>query len=101
MIGDVERQWRYEVDTDAQAAANKLTEMQEAAASGDPNTPKAVTLMARIIGDVMYVIDSYKAGHGGGGRFRNWLRAVPSDVAASIAIRECIANCSTEDRRLT
>lgn len=92
-----EMQEQYELEHDAEAAAKKLRELLSASREGDVELPRASRLIARIHGDVQASIDAAKAvqTRGIGGKLKNWLRKVPSDVAALIAIRECIRMCSS------
>ncbi len=92
-----ELQEQYELEHDTEAAAKKLRELLLASQEGDVELPRASRLIARIHGDVQASIEAAKAvqTRGVGGKLKGWLRKVPSDVAALIAIRECIRMCSS------
>lgn len=96
MLGDIERQLKYEEESDSNAVAAKLQKVLTEAAEGSADTTKAKALMSRIFGEVRDNIEATKAvpTRGPGGKYKNWLRAIPSDVAAVIAIRDCINWCA-------
>jgi hypothetical protein len=98
MLGDIERQLNFEESTDTEAAVAKLNALLQEAAAGSADTTRAAALISRMYGAVVQRIDEHKAAttRGVGGKYRNWLRALPSDVAAVIAIRECIQVCMTQ-----
>ena len=88
-----EQQLQYELDSDAAAAAARLSELQEAAANGDVSLPKATRFIARAHLDVknsIIMACSAKA-RGTGAKFLKWLRAIDPSIAAVIALRECIS----------
>ncbi|QDH84672.1 putative RNA polymerase [Achromobacter phage vB_AxyP_19-32_Axy23] len=82
-------QLQYEIDNDVAAAAARLHALQQAAAEGDLSLPRAKRFLARAFKDVAAHIDNTKAvaTRGRGGKFKGWLRSIPTDVAAVIAIR--------------
>lgn len=92
-----EQQEQYELEHDAAAAAKKLNELIQGAKDGDVELPRASRLIARIHGDVQASIQAAKdiQTRGMGGKFKGWLRKVPTDVAAVLAIRECIRLCTS------
>ena len=92
-----EKQEQYENEHDTVAAAKKLNELLSAAHAGDADIPRASRLIARIHGNVCDSIEAVKSvqTRGIGGKFKGWLRKVPTDVAAVIAVRECIKMCGT------
>lgn len=96
MQGDIERQFQYEHTNDLQAASDKLQALLDEAQSGSADTSRAKALISRIYGDVCSHLDALKnqSAKGRGAMFRDWLRAVPTPIAAVIAIRECINWCS-------
>jgi len=98
MLGDIERQLNFEESTDTEAAVAKLNALLQEAAAGSADTTRASALISRMYEAVVQRIDEHKAAttRGVGGKYRNWLRALPSDVAAVIAIRECIQVCMTQ-----
>lgn len=95
-----EQQLQHEMDSDAQAAAQRLTELREAAAAGDVDTPRAQALIARVYADVEQNLKDTAAvqTRGMGGKYKGWLRSVGSDVAAVLAIRTCIELCGAGSR---
>ena len=95
MLGDIERQLKYEQDSDADAVAAKLQAVLTEAANGSADTTKAKALISRMFGEVRDYIEAQKSvqTRGLGGKYKNWLRALPSDVAAVIAMRECVNLC--------
>lgn len=96
MQGDRDKQLNSELERDAEASAEKLKKLREGAADGRTELPKAVAFIARACSVVQAEIDALKAiqTRGMGGKFKSWLRAIPSDVAAVLAIQECITACS-------
>ena len=103
MLGDIERQLKYEQDSDADAVAAKLQAVLTEAANGSADTSKAKALISRMFGEVRDYIEAQKSvqTRGLGGKYKNWLRALPSDVAAVIAMRECINLCLNNTRGAT
>lgn len=101
MQASLDKQLQYEEDTDAQAATAKLNELRTAGASGDVDTPRAHAFISRMYAEVQRSIDDTLAipTKGVGGKFKGWLRAVPSDVAAVLAIRTCIELCTASAER--
>lgn len=96
LLGDRAKQLKYEEDSDAQAAAERLQSMLNEAAEGHIELPRASALIARMYKVVQDEIDLHNstAIRGVNAKYKGWLRAVPSDVAAIISIRECIKQCS-------
>lgn len=92
-----EQQLKYEEESDHVAAAARLAELREAASAGDAEVPRASRLIARMYGIVENSLREVLAipTRGMGGKYKGWLRKIPLDVAAVIAIRECIHQCST------
>lgn len=90
------RQLAHEEETDAAAAGARLQELRRASAEGDASLPRATRLIARLYADVEASLraEAERVVRGNGARFRTWLRALPLDVAAVIAIRQCIQMCS-------
>lgn len=92
-----EIQLEYELQADNEAAAAKLEALNREAAEGRADLPRAQQLVASAFGVVR---DNIQAAmdtrtNGKGGIFKGWLRAIPVNVAAVIALRECISMCST------
>jgi len=96
-----EKQEQYELEHDTEAAAKKLNELLAAARAGDAELPRATRLIARIHGDVRECIEALKAvqTRGTGGKFKGWLRKMPTDIAAVIAVRECIRMCGHDSSK--
>lgn len=93
-----EKQLQYETDCDTTSAANKLASLRSASRSGDLEVPRAAKLIARIHGEVQGNITNYLATTDRGtiAKFKGWLRKIPADVAALIAVRECLHKLSDE-----
>ena len=94
-----QQQLSAEEAADNAAAAEKLLELSKRAAEGDVSLPRAAALLARVYADVaqaLQVIADVKT-RGAGGKLKGWLRNIPKDVAAVIAVRECIHLCSSSD----
>lgn len=93
-----EKQLQYELDSDAEAAIERLNELRAAAREGDLNTPRAIKFIASAFSTVETLIkeDQAVATRGVGGKFKGWLRKVPADVAAVIALRTCIETCMVQ-----
>ncbi len=94
-----EAQLQYELDSDVQAQANRLQDLIKAAQSGDTELPRAHALIGRMCGVVQANLEAAanEKTRGMGGKYKTWLRAIPSDVAAVIAIRECIRLCTSPE----
>ncbi len=90
------QQEQYEIESDTAAAAERLEQLKAQSAEGDLNLPRAQRFIARAYAAVKQSLDDAIAvkTRGVGGKFKGWLRAVPTDVAAVLALRECIAECS-------
>lgn len=88
-----DQQLKYEEDTDNQAAAERLEQLRVAANDGDVNLPRAQRYIARAYTEVKRSLDDTLAvkTRGVGGKFKGWLRKIPTDVAAVLALKECIA----------
>lgn len=94
-----EAQLQYEIESDNEAQAKRLAELIKASREGDVELPRAHALIGGMCAKVQ---DELKAAsevrtRGIGGKYRSWLRALPLDVAAVIAIRECIRMCSSPE----
>lgn len=92
-----EEQFQYELDSDAEAQAQHLRKLIEASQKGDAELPRAHALVGRMLDDVVTHLKaiSETTTRGMGGKYKKWLRALPLDVAAVIAIRECIRMCTS------
>lgn len=87
-----EQQLKYEEDTDSQAAAERLDILRKTSLEGDANLPRAQKFISRAYLTVKQSIEDACAvkTRGVGGKFKGWLRKVPPNVAAVLALRECI-----------
>ena len=97
MLNQREAQLKYELDSDAAAQAARLQALIKASSEGDPELPRAHVLIGRmcaIVQDELKAV-SKVATRGIGGKYKTWVRALPTDVAAVIAIRECIRMCTS------
>lgn len=94
-----EKQYKYEEDADTIAAAKKLQELRDEAKLGSLELPKATKLVAHMFQAVQDYLQAECdiPTRGKGGQVKGWLRAIPLDVAAVIAIRECITLLSGEN----
>lgn len=88
-----DEQLQHEEDTDNAAAAERLEQLRASAADGDVNLPRAQRFIARAYADVRQSLEDAIAvkTRGVGGKFKGWLRKIPTDVAAVLALKECIA----------
>lgn len=89
------KQIAFELDSDATAAATRLAELRKKANAGDVELPRANALVSRMF---EYVREHLAAEQqidvrGVGAKYKSWLRALPADVAAVIAIWECVGQC--------
>lgn len=86
-------QLQYEQSQDNEAAAERLAVMQKESAEGSLNLPRAQRYIARAYGAVRDSLEAALAiqTRGVGGKYKGWLRKVPLDVAAVLALRECIS----------
>lgn len=91
-----EAQLKYELESDSEAQAERLQALIKAAQEGDVELPRAHALIGRMCGEVQAALQraSDEKTRGLGGKYKSWLRALPTEVAAVIAIRECIRACS-------
>lgn len=96
MLGDVKRELEHEEASDAAAQAARLQELLRESKAGSVDVPRAQVLIARVFEDVKLHIETLASiqTRGMGGKYKKWLRAIPSDVAALIAIRSCIKLCA-------
>lgn len=93
-----DKQLHYETECDTAAAANRLAALRSASRSGDLEVPRAARLIARIHASVQEGIEKamQEQARGKYAKLKNWLRSVPADVAALIAVRECLHKLSDE-----
>ena len=92
-----EEQLQYETDADTHAAAERLKELRAQAEVGDMSLPRATRFIARAFGvvrDQLVAVAAVQT-RGRGGVFKSWLRKVDPDVAAAIAVRECLSMCQS------
>lgn len=95
-----DQQLKHEEDTDNAAAAERLEQLRSAALDGDVELPRAQRYIARAYTAVKQSLDDALAvkTRGVGGKFKGWLRKIPTDVAAVLTLRECISICVAGDR---
>lgn len=94
-----EQQLQAELDADAAAQAKRLQELIKASESGDLETPRARVIIGQMMKVVMQELETTAktVTRGVGGKYKSWLRALPLDVAAVIAVRECIRMCTSPE----
>lgn len=94
-----EAQLQYELDSDVEAQANRLQDLIKSSQSGDTELPRAHVLIGRMCSVVQEKLEEVAAiqTRGMGGKYKTWLRALPSEVAAVISIRECIRMCTSPE----
>lgn len=92
-------QLQYELESDAQAQAERLRSLIEASKEGKLELPRAQALIGRMADAVSAEISAVSAvkTKGAGGKYKRWVRALPPDVAAVISIRECIRMCTSPE----
>lgn len=91
-----ERQLQYELDSDVEAQAERFAATIKASAEGDLTLPRAEVLVSRMsvaVADELKLIAGVKT-RGVGGKYKAWLRALDPEIAATIAVRECIKHCA-------
>lgn len=98
-MGAREIQLEYELQSDHEAAAAKLEELAREAGAGNLNVPRAQQFIASAFVSVREHIQASMdvQTRGKGGLYKGWLRAIPLDVAAVVALRECISMCTTNN----
>ncbi|BAN92342.1 RNA polymerase [Ralstonia phage RSB3] len=89
-------QLRYELESDAAAAAARLQELTEAARKGDAEAPRAQRLTGEMHKQVVELLQASidTKTRGTGGKYKTWMRRLGAEKAALIAIRECIRCCT-------
>lgn len=92
-----EYQLQYEEQSDSEAAAAELETLCRTSKEGQLGLPRANRFIASAYKSIKELIqaDQDVKTRGKGGKFKAWLRAVPAEVAAVIAIRECITLCTS------
>jgi DNA-directed RNA polymerase len=97
---DRDTQLQYELESDSAAQVSRLQELIAASKKGDLALPRAHALVGQMCQAVQAKIEEYAAvkTQGMGGKYKTWIRTLPSDVAAVIAIRECIRLCTGYDK---
>lgn len=95
-------QLQYELDTDTEAQAHRLKELIASAQKGDADLPRAHALIGRMCGAVQESLErtANETTRGLAAKYKSWLRALPSEVAAVISIRECIRMCSSPETHI-
>lgn len=96
-----EEQLRFEEESDSVAAAERLAKLRLEAAQGSIELPRASAYIARAFSEISESLEAAKAakGSGSGSKYKGWLRKVPTDVAALIALREGIRMAMTAGAR--
>lgn len=91
-----DEQLKVELESDSIARMEALKRLIESAYDGDTDAPRAQVVVARMCASVVQHLQAAAdvKTQGAGGKYKVWLRALPMDLAASIAIRECIKQCS-------
>jgi DNA-directed RNA polymerase len=94
-------QLKHEIASDAQASAQRLAQLREDAAKGSADIPHAQRVISQFHSGVEEHIAAEMAvmTRGPGGKLKGWLRQIPGEVAALLAIRECIHAVSTPTLR--
>lgn len=89
-----EAQLQYELEHDAAAAAARLEQLKQDALNGDVSLPKASRFIGRAYAAVRESMEASALvpRRGPGAKFGKWLKALNMDVAAVLAIRECITH---------
>ena len=97
MLGDREKEFEHEESADAAAQAARLKTLLTESAEGSVELPRASLLISRMYGEVQRNLELIASipTRGQGGKYKSWLRAIPSGTAAVIAIRECIQLCTS------
>lgn len=89
-------QLRIEKESDSLARASALAKLIEGAYDGDTELPRAQAVVKNMCGLVVQSLKEQAESktRGVGARYKTWLRALPGNVAAVIAIRESIRMCT-------
>lgn len=87
-----EQQYAREIQADTEAAAKKLDSLRAEVAEGNLELPKTARMIARMYATVAAELSATMDVKctGPGAKLKKWLRALPADLAAVIALRECI-----------
>lgn len=95
-------QLQYEIESDNDAQARRLQELIAASKRGDLDLPRTHALIGRMSADVQARLEEVAAikTKGLGGKYKTWLRALPSEVAAVISIRECVRMCTSPETHI-
>lgn len=95
-------QLEYELNSDSQAQAERLRDLIEGSKKGDLQLPRAHTLIGRMAEAVIERLQEYVdvKTRGLGAKYKTWLRALPVEVAAVIAIRECVRMCTSPETHI-
>jgi len=96
-----DEQLQWELSTDAQAVSDRLNELREGVEAGATDLPKTQRFIAKMYTEVAEYIESQKPStHGGrNNKYRGWLRKIPSETAAVIAIRTAISEIQSATAR--
>lgn len=86
--------------TDIEYGAERLRNLLEEAAAGNLELPRASRIISGSFEAVHNYIDEHKetTTRGAGAKYRNWLRAVPTDVVALVSIRVVLKACLVVNR---
>ncbi len=97
------KQHAFEEQSDNEAAAAKLAELRSSSAEGSLEHPKAQHLIARAYLSVEEHLKEQQAqvARGASAKYKNWLRSIPTDVAAVIALRSVIRTCLLQTKVTT
>lgn len=95
-----EAQAQAELDSDI-AAAEAMLEQLEAEA-GSPSSPRATKLIARMYAPVSEYIKEHQdtTTRGSGAKYRNWIRALPAETVAVIALNTIIGRLQSTQYRI-
>ncbi len=92
-----DKQLQYEIEADNEAATAQLERLLRESNEGKVDHPRANRFVAAAYVKVKALFEEAQAvkARGVGGAYRAWIRKVPADIAAVIAIRECISQCTS------
>lgn len=86
--------------TDVEYGAERLRKLLQEARDGNLELPRASRIIRGAFDEVCQGIEEHKetVTRGPGAKYRNWLRAVPTEVAALISIRVVLKACLVVNR---
>jgi DNA-directed RNA polymerase len=87
-----EEQREWEESTDLTARVNALQRLKSDSLKGKNNLPRARALLGAILPEVeQHLAESLDVrSYGTGGKYKDWVRQLPTNVAAVIAIQHCV-----------